>query len=103
MTYYTTRDIKSTRKNHICGGCNRLIPEGSAAFYWAGDCDGDFFHTHYHTDCRALEVEWNEILDNRGDEWADLRTLWDDREPEDDIWLKVEWSVPYARLKGVAL
>jgi hypothetical protein len=102
VTYYSTRNIKQTRKNHRCFGCGQTIQSGQPAFYWAGDCDGEFFDAYYHVECRALEIAWNDLQDTWGDEFSSLEMLWSDREPEDEIWLEVEHPVAYTHLKGVS-
>lgn len=98
MTYYTTRDIAATRKHHSCQGCGKRIDAGQPAWYWAGDCDGGFGQAYYHPECRALEIEWNELVENRFDEWMTLPELLGDMEAEDRIWIEAEWPVVAARI-----
>lgn len=98
MSYASTRNIKATRKPHRCDGCGKQIETGSPAFYWAGDCDGEFYSAHYHTECRALECAWNDLLDYSGDEFTALPTLISDIEPDDRIWIEVEWPIVAARI-----
>jgi hypothetical protein len=85
VRYWTHRNIKATRKTHTCEGCGKKIPAGSSAYYWAGDCDGDFYSCYYHDDCRAAEVSWNEAREAWGDEYDSLCAVRD--EPEDVAWL----------------
>jgi hypothetical protein len=94
--YYSHRTIKATRKPHQCEGCGKIIEAGAPAFYWAGDCDGDFYSAHYHLDCREAEVVWNSIRDTWGDEYDSLCAIHE--EPEDVAWLVEEFPAVAARM-----
>jgi hypothetical protein len=96
MSYYSTRNIKATRKVHTCDGCNKHIEVGSPAFYWAGDCDGEFYSAHYHVECRDAEVAWNEMRGTWGDEYDGLSAITE--EPQDVEWLAAEHPIVAERM-----
>lgn len=96
MGYFSMRTIKSTRKPHHCCACAKPIGVGEPAFYWAGDCDGDFCHVYYHSDCRAAEEKWNDNSDTWGDEYMSLECIAE--EPDDVLWLIDEFPAVAARM-----
>lgn len=105
------RDVKATRKEHRCESCERPIPFGSPAKYWAGLIEGDFYALYQHVDCREAEVAWNDHAEFAWDEHCPLWLLWDDgRDPgffDDDVTdfhptLQERWPEVYARLEARA-
>lgn len=96
MTYCSHRDIKSTRKEHCCDGCGQMIPIGSPAYYWAGDCEGEFYSCYYHSECRAAEIAWNDLQDLWGDEYTALCVIRE--EAEDCAWLVKNYPIVANRM-----
>ena len=68
--------IKKTRKDHHCQCCDKAIVAGSAdVVHWAGKWDGEFASVHYHSECRAAEIAWNNEFDLWGDDFWNLYLL----------------------------
>jgi hypothetical protein len=87
--------VKAVRKRHRCECCRSFIEIGEPATRWAGMSDGDFYSVIMHPDCRAAEVELNDLKDWRsGDDWWPLH----EAEPDDHQWLLEEYPIVSARL-----
>ncbi|MNB99315.1 hypothetical protein D3C81_931070 [compost metagenome] len=57
MSFSRHQKIKKTRVDHICFGCMRKIPIGSAAHYHVGVFEGDFCADYFCNSCwNFLEV-----------------------------------------------
>lgn len=97
--FYTESTINCTRKPHFCMGCQKSIDAGLQAKYFATKNDGIFFAGHYHVDCQKAEIEWNNLMDARGDEYQWLWEIRESDDREDNIaWLREEWPDVAARL-----
>ena len=56
-SFFSDRDIKRTRKRHVCYWCGEHIKAGSSAVALAGVWDGDFWRGTMHPECRqALQL-----------------------------------------------
>ena len=71
MEFYSSKDIKKTRKAHKCEHCFLSIPKGSTCLYEAGKWEGDFFSHHTHNECANEYKDINKYTDC-GDEWLPL-------------------------------
>jgi hypothetical protein len=98
--FTSERQIKKTRKVHRCEACDRSIKVGSAAAYWAGISDGEFYTAHFHTDCRVAELALNRMLHGFYDDWISLHTI---DEQEDWDWLQENYPAIFARVKRLDL
>ena len=97
VSFFTTRDVKATRKPHQCEGCGKLIEAAAPAWYFSLLQDGEFCAGYYHPDCRAAEVELNDLQGNYGGEdWTALSLI--PEEPEDKAWLIEAHPVVAARM-----
>lgn len=98
--FVSERTIKATRKIHYCESCGgKPIEIGSPAKYLAGKQDGEFIALHYHVECRAAEIDWNNERGAWGDEWDSLYMLKEDDEAEEWIaWVLDKHPVAAARL-----
>jgi hypothetical protein len=67
--YGKTRQIKSTRKEHGCEGCNHKIPGGSPAVYAFGRWDGYTYSYHRHIECAAAQDAFAEEHGMGGEEY----------------------------------
>lgn len=73
MEFYESKDIKKTRKEHICFLCRLPIPKQTACFYESGKYDGDMFSRHSHHECSS---KWRDMnLDVYDDEWLDFECM----------------------------
>lgn len=98
MSFVNEQAIKATRKLHTCDTCSKRIEIGSPAATWAGKHDGEFQYGIMHPECRAAEVEFNDLLDYRaGDDWTPLSDI----ESDMHEWLLAEHPIVAARM-GVA-
>jgi len=87
--------VKAVRRHARCDGCGQQIEVGQPAHRWAGMTDGDFASIAWHPECRAAEIMLNDLSGIRhGDDWMRL----DDRDPEDDAWLRAEHPIVADRL-----
>lgn len=76
MSFVNEQAIKATRKRHTCDTCRKIIEIGSPAMSWAGIHDGEFQSGIRHLECRAAEIEFNDLLDYRaGDDWTPLSDI----------------------------
>ena len=73
--FFSEKAIKRTARVHHCTGCNGKIEAGSPASYFATKSEGEFYSGHYHPDCRAAEIAWNELSDTWGDDYSPLNSL----------------------------
>jgi hypothetical protein len=72
------RDVSATRKAHTCEACERPIATGSAAKYWAGIVEGEFYCWYRHADCYEAESAWNDHADFAWDEFCHLWHMFDE-------------------------
>ncbi len=66
MSFFSSRWIKKTRKQHECWWCGTKIEAGSVAHYASGlGCEGDFSSGHAHPECQAAidSMPYNELCD----------------------------------------
>lgn len=97
MSFTREWPVAATRKQHRCDTCGKHIEIGQPATRWAGMTDGEFGNAIMHPDCRAAEVEFNDLLDFRwGDDWTPLRDI----ESDYHEWLRDEHPNVAARLLG---
>ena len=68
--FMTTRDIKSTKKEHECLTCERKIPIGKPAFNWRGKFDGEMQNSYMCRFCYENDIGFDEEIIS-GDEFAD--------------------------------
>jgi len=95
MSFIAEKPIKSTRKRHICAGCDKWIEIGESAVNWCGINDGGFNSVNYHPECRQAEVQYNnEVIDAVWDEWTCLH----DADSEDWPWIKDNHPLVYQRM-----
>lgn len=80
------RDIKATRKAHVCEQCCKDIEAGSSAHYNAGKWDGEFYATYTHVECHAAALEFAKLNDLWGEEWPWFQHM-EDSEFEHHSWL----------------
>lgn len=52
--FFCEREVKKTRKDHICECCGKKIFKGSSCTYVSGVWDSDFGYYHTHTACLDL-------------------------------------------------
>lgn len=96
MSFINERRVKATRKAGRCEACRTDMPAGSAGARWAGLVNGDFESVLYHPECRAAEIELNDLLDYRsGDEWWPLQEI----DHESHAWLIAEHPIVAERMK----
>lgn len=60
---YSERQIKATRKAHLCEQCGRQIEAGSPAYYAFGVYYGDTYSQHEHVECRMAARAYAELND----------------------------------------
>ena len=60
MSFWRNSTIKSTRKEHRCEFCTRVIPIGSTADYCCGVWEGEFQSYYFCTRCSTY-VDRNQI------------------------------------------
>ncbi len=101
--FHHTRDIKSTRKVHVCEQCDRPISFGSAARSAAGVFEGNFYTQYLHIECDDAARAFAELNDMWGEDWPWFRQM-DDSEFDHHAWLLEHHPIVAARLglKGVA-
>ncbi len=59
------KQIKKTRKQKVCEWCAEVIPEGSRAYSFAQEYDGEFGFFYMHPECEEAfhELDWQEYQD----------------------------------------
>lgn len=92
MSFYRERLAKAIRKARQCCGCGQIINVGQPALDCAGHYEGDFWAATYHPDCRAAEIEINNL--HGTSEWMTL----DEMESDDWPWLLEEHPIVAARM-----
>ena len=104
MSFFKSRTIKATRKEHLCESCQSTIPAGSPAYYGSMLTeDGDLFAWHAHSECRAAEVAWNCEADQFGEDFCWLWQIHEDDETKRWlVWLAQHHPIACARLAGIA-
>lgn len=95
--FHGVRDIKATRKAHVCEQCNTYIDVGSPARYSAGKWDGEFYTTHTHVECHAAALEYARLNDLWGEEWPWFQHM-EDSEYEHHAWLLEHHPIVATRL-----
>lgn len=83
MSEHWSRDIKATRKQHVCEQCNTYIEAGSPARYAFGIYEGDTYSFHVHVECQDAAREFAKLY---GEEWPWFQHM-DDSEFEHHAWL----------------
>lgn len=97
--FFSERTIKATRKPHHCFACNGVIPIGMSARYYAMKDDGIFFDAHYHIECRAAEIAWNDKNDTWGDEFTGLCLIKESDDADSELaWLAEHHPITASRL-----
>lgn len=100
MGFVCEKAVKAVRKANRCDACSQMVEIGQPAVRWAGVQDGEFHSLLYHPECRAAEIELNDLRETvrNHDDWVGLFDLdW-----EDWRWL-VEKHPVVAERKGITL
>lgn len=92
MEFYSSKDIKKTRKVHRCHLCCLEIPIGASCFYEAGKYDLDFFSRHSHHECAAKWLEMNK--DECGSDWVAFESM--------PVAALYEWQSRISKVYGVS-
>ena len=59
MSFWNSKQIKKSRKDHKCEFCGRKIPKGSSCKYEAGVYEGDFQSYYLCNRCVEAFSEWD--------------------------------------------
>lgn len=59
---YGFKNIKKTRKKHVCGLCSRKIPKGFSARLHQGKTEDGFFAYYTCNTCTKLLKNWTELF-----------------------------------------
>lgn len=84
--FQSSREIKATRKRHVCEQCNRWIEAGSPSHYSFGIYEGEAYSLHTHVECQAAARAYAELNDAWGEEWPWFQHMGDD-EYDHHAWL----------------
>ena len=95
--FHSTKEIRRTRKVHICEQCGRPISFGSAARAAAGKYDGNFYSIHMHIECDDAAREFAKLNDLWGEDWPWFRDM-ENSEFEHHAWLRVNHPIVADRL-----
>ena len=79
--FWTTTNIKATRKQHRCEWCGHTISVGHPAIRSSGVFDGEFQSRIAHTDCEEAVIQHHKICGMYGDDdLVDLSEIAGDRD-----------------------
>jgi hypothetical protein len=67
--FHSSKDIKSTRKENLCGQCGSKIPCGSQAKYSFGKYEGETYSVYTHVECADAAREFAELNGLWGEEY----------------------------------
>ncbi len=95
--FHSTKDIRRTRKVHVCEQCNRPISFGSAAKYAAGKYEGDFYSMHMHVECHDAAQAFADLNGLWGEDFPWFQHMEDD-EYDHRAWLLEHYPIVAARL-----
>lgn len=95
--FYTSKEIKATRKRYVCEQCNRHIEIGSPAHYGFGIYEGDTYSVHTHVECQAAALAYAKLNDAWGEEWPWFQHM-ECSEYEHGAWLLENHPVVAERL-----
>lgn len=63
------QDVKSTKKEHECMGCLKIIPIGSCAYNYVGLWEGKFYCYYLCQSCAGYAEKNDDYLDYDGTFW----------------------------------
>ncbi len=97
MSFAREYPVKAIRKPRRCVGCGKMLIAGSPAVEWVGMSDGEFATATYHPDCREAEIALN---NNAGGSWDEWYSLLNDRDTDDEAWLRTDFPSVAERIYG---